>query len=151
MNLYLNHNLLSGSLLLSQNAFPKLRYLDLHNNLLCGPIPPQLLTLPKLEILNLNNNNLTGNLPPEIYGQGTFVMVSVSHNPISGNLPPLPFNSSIVSLDIGFTNLTGDLYPLIAPLIGFNFIGFAALRFSNLLYLSIEGNQHASVYTIINV
>ncbi|CAK9134685.1 unnamed protein product [Ilex paraguariensis] len=85
--LWLQENLLFGSIPPELGKLKSLIDLRLHNNKLIGPIPPELNNLTHLKRVNLADNNLTGHLPDNICLGGLLTRLTVQYNNLIGNVP----------------------------------------------------------------
>ncbi|KAG4947383.1 hypothetical protein JHK87_043390 [Glycine soja] len=94
--LRLNHNRLVGNIAPKIENLKSLNFLDMSNNHLYGEIPPTLYGSQNVEFLDLHSNSLTG-------------VLDLSHNKLSGNLVALSDLENLVSLNVCFNGLSGEL------------------------------------------
>ncbi|XP_028801527.1 probable inactive receptor kinase At5g10020 [Neltuma alba] len=92
--LKISKNSLEGSLPSVLGTYPELKEIDLSHNLLSGVLLPSFFTSTKLTVLNLSHNNISG---------------SVYFQEIPNNLLVFAENSSLVSVDLSYNNLSGHL------------------------------------------
>ncbi|KAM1341255.1 hypothetical protein ACFX15_005482 [Malus domestica] len=108
--LNLGKNQLSGSIPAEILSCSKLQLLDIGNNGFSGEIPKQLGQIPSLEIsLNLSCNLFSGEIPSEFSGLTKIGILDISHNKLSGNLNTLTSLQNLVSLNVSFNDLSGEL------------------------------------------
>ncbi|BBH04428.1 Leucine-rich receptor-like protein kinase family protein [Prunus dulcis] len=108
--LNLGKNQLSGSIPAEILSCSKLQLLDLGNNGFSGEIPKQLGQIPSLEIsLNLSCNLFSGEIPSQFSGLSKLGVLDLSHNKLSGNLNTLKNLENLVSLNVSFNDLSGEL------------------------------------------
>ncbi|XP_054820109.1 probable inactive receptor kinase At5g10020 [Prosopis cineraria] len=93
--LKISNNLLEGSLPLVLGTYPELKEIDISHNLLSGVLLSSFFTSTKLTDLNLSHNNISGpiyfqQIPdnPQVYAENSsLVSVDLSYNNLSGHLP----------------------------------------------------------------
>ncbi|CAB4312192.1 unnamed protein product [Prunus armeniaca] len=103
----ISDNRLTGQL---PHSIGKLQLLDLGNNGFSGEIPKQLGQIPSLEIsLNLSCNLFSGEIPSQFSGLSKLGILDLSHNKLSGNLNTLKNLENLVSLNVSFNDLSGEL------------------------------------------
>ncbi|KAL0715888.1 hypothetical protein Bca4012_065210 [Brassica carinata] len=94
-----------------RDPFPLLpnstEYLFASDNIFSGEIPWTICDLVYLDRLVLSNNNFSGSIPPCL---STFLSVlHLRHNSISGVLPQEFMSNMLISLDVGYNRLSGEL------------------------------------------
>ncbi|KAI4308295.1 hypothetical protein L6164_031384 [Bauhinia variegata] len=133
----LSSNLLTGMLPNRTSEFLRLSVLKTSNNSLEGVLPPVLGTYPELKEIDLSANMLSGFLLPSLFTSTKLTDINLSGNKLSGSLPiqQIPNgqlvsaeNSSLVSLDLSFNNLSGHIPSEISEL-------------RNLVYLNLCNNK----------
>ncbi|GLU24032.1 hypothetical protein SLE2022_400010 [Rubroshorea leprosula] len=104
-------NRLSGPLTRTIGSLTELTKLNLGRNQITGGIPAEILSCSKLQLLNLGDNGFFGEIPKEL-GQISALAISLnlSCNQFSGKVPPEFSNlSQLGVLDLSHNKLTGDL------------------------------------------
>ncbi|KAL0854003.1 hypothetical protein Bca101_059155 [Brassica carinata] len=94
-----------------RDPFPLLpnstEYLFASDNIFSGEIPWTICDLVYLDRLVLSNNNFSGSIPPCL---STFLSVlHLRNNSISGVLPQEFMSNMLISLDVGYNRLSGEL------------------------------------------
>lgn len=159
MDLYLQGNLLSGTIPEGLAELTRLVTMDLSFNELVGHMLPWSAPSVQLQGLILSNNQLNGSIPAEIDRiLPKVTMLNLSHNALTGNLPrSLLCNQNLSHLDVSNNNLFGQI-PFSCPggdkgwsstLISFNasnnhFSGSldgSISNFTKLTYLDIHNNS----------
>lgn len=108
--LTLRKNQISGRIPSELVSCSKLQLLDLGENGFFGEIPKELGQLPALEIsLNLSCNQLSGKIPQEFSGLSKLGILDLSHNKLTGDLNILTSLQNLVSLNVSFNDLSGEL------------------------------------------
>ncbi|KAK3042573.1 hypothetical protein RJ639_001567 [Escallonia herrerae] len=110
INLYLSHNLISGSLPNNiGDLMPALERLLLVNNLLNADIPKSLCKMKSLAILDLSRNRLSGDLPHCWEDLHELTIVRLSSNRLSGMIPSSLAQSSLLWLQLNNNDFYGEL------------------------------------------
>ncbi len=108
--LYLNDNLLSGTLPAALASLPELREINMADNSLTGAIPAALGGLSKLQLLNLSGNRLTGSIPPELGNLSQLAVLMLGYNRLTGSIPSTLGNlDQLVSLGLTHNFLSGPI------------------------------------------
>ncbi|GMN54665.1 hypothetical protein TIFTF001_023781 [Ficus carica] len=105
--LHLDHNMLTGSIKLSEPlpSDSNLHILDLSHNQLSGYFPDQLGSTP-IQVLNIAGNNFSGSLPTSVTDMSSLISLDISENHFTGPLPDnLP--DGLVSFNASYNDLTG--------------------------------------------
>ncbi|GMH05844.1 hypothetical protein Nepgr_007684 [Nepenthes gracilis] len=132
--LNLGKNRISGRIPAEILSCSKLQLLDLGRNGFTGEIPKELGQFPALEIaLNLSCNQLSGEIPSQFSGLIRLGVLDLSHNKLTGNLDILTTLQNLVSLNVSFNDLSGDLpnTPFFRKLPLSNLVGNKDLYISN--------------------
>ncbi|KAK0589046.1 hypothetical protein LWI29_008930 [Acer saccharum] len=158
-SLDLGDNKLSGNLpAWIGESMPSLSILSLRSNFFSGNIPSQICSLSTLHIVDLSHNNLSGFIPPCLgnlsrmkvkpsetkqYEGSLEVTLKLSRNIITGevtdfiNVLSECTNSSLMSLELGYNKLIGNLPISLGYLNN--------LRYLNLRYNSFQGSIPPSI------
>ncbi|XVF60495.1 hypothetical protein PTKIN_Ptkin08bG0051900 [Pterospermum kingtungense] len=108
VELHLSNNKLKGPIPSSLSTFSSLRSLYLDSNLLQGSIPHEVGNMKNLVDLNLSSNHLEGPLPSSIGGWFSLRKLSLGNNHINGSIPfEMWALASLTILDLSRNNLTG--------------------------------------------
>nr|KYP60951.1 putative LRR receptor-like serine/threonine-protein kinase At4g26540 family [Cajanus cajan] len=108
--LNLGNNQLTGRIPAEILSCTKLQLLDLGSNRFNGEIPNEVGLIPSLEIsLNLSCNQFSGKIPSQFSSLTKLGVLDLSHNKLSGNLDSLSDLENLVSLNISFNGLSGEL------------------------------------------
>ncbi|KAK7305288.1 hypothetical protein VNO77_43191 [Canavalia gladiata] len=108
--LNLGKNQISGRIPAEILSCTKLQLLDLGSNSLTGEIPKEVGLIPSLEIsLNLSCNQFSGEIPSQFSSLSKLGVLDLSHNKLSGNLDALSDLENLVSLNVSFNGLSGEL------------------------------------------
>ncbi|XP_057866897.2 probable leucine-rich repeat receptor-like protein kinase At1g35710 [Cryptomeria japonica] len=108
--LFLNDNLLTGSIPPSMQVCSSLQMLNLANNHLNGIIPPSIANCSSLHILNLGDNNLGGMIPSEFGALRQLQSLVIKNNQLSGAFPCSISNcTNLLFLDIGQNLFIGQI------------------------------------------
>ncbi|GKV48975.1 hypothetical protein SLEP1_g55747 [Rubroshorea leprosula] len=93
------------------HMMPMLESLYLENNLMNGSIPKSLCNLKYLKTLDLSNNMLSGNIPKSLCNSESLGYLDLSNNMLSGSIPNCWRNDqSFIFIDLSSNNLSG-LFP----------------------------------------
>ncbi|KAL5212949.1 hypothetical protein ABZP36_023796 [Zizania latifolia] len=103
--IYLNDNLLEGTIPDALTNYSNLRKLDLSRNHLSGAIPPKIGSLSNLEIFVISRNNLTGSIPEELWRLPNMVDLKLNQNRLIGKIPQSINMSRLQVLGVAFNNL----------------------------------------------
>jgi hypothetical protein len=126
--LYLNNNLLSGSV---PAKFPRsLQYLRLSNNQFTGHIPSALGNLANLRYLNLDSNQLIGHIPWSLGNLTILVELHLFQNRLTDTIPSSLGNcTGLTYLALANNKLTGNVPSAFSNLlnlqvlkVGYNFL-----------------------------
>ena len=110
--LYLGDNDLTGSLPPSLGNLKELRTLDISRNNLDGSIPPELGMLAKLRRLTLNQNQLSGEIPATLGNLTKLIDLTLFQNQITGAIPSEIQNlTKLITLNLEWNQLTGQIPP----------------------------------------
>ncbi|KAE9594098.1 hypothetical protein Lal_00039590 [Lupinus albus] len=108
--LNLGKNQLNGRIPAQILSCTKLQLLDLGMNSFSGEIPKEIGLIPSLEIsLNLSCNQFSGKIPIQFSSLTKLGVLDLSHNKLSGNLDALSNLENLVSLNVSFNGLSGEL------------------------------------------
>ncbi|KAH1054332.1 hypothetical protein GLYMA_08G333200v4 [Glycine max] len=108
--LNLGNNQLSGRIPSEILSCTKLQLLDLGSNSFNGEIPNEVGLIPSLAIsLNLSCNQFSGRIPSQFSSLTKLGVLDLSHNKLSGNLDALSDLENLVSLNVSFNGLSGEL------------------------------------------
>ncbi|KAL5723522.1 hypothetical protein ACHQM5_006914 [Ranunculus cassubicifolius] len=120
-----SRNFLTGSIPSSFGGLTSLLKLDLSNNLLDGSIPSEFGKLKNLTLLDIRNNKLSGGLPKSLQEMMSLEQMALSKNPIGGDLMSIEWQylQNLVSLDLCFMELTGNIPESITVLSRLRFLG----------------------------
>ncbi|KAD2804581.1 hypothetical protein E3N88_37958 [Mikania micrantha] len=123
--LFLQDNILSGSIPMLLCNIKGLEVLDLSRNRLSGKIPNCLWNLP-LQIMELGSNNLSGVIPSSLgHMNGYLRRLKLNDNNLSGELPQEPgYFVNLLMLDLGENKFFGN----IPEWIGENMTRLSAVR-----------------------
>ncbi len=117
--LYLNDNILYGSIPNELGSLINLKILCLHQNSLTGAIPVDLGNLSALTRLELYQNRLSGNIPTELGNLSNLQVLRLDHNQFGGNVPTTLENLILLydpgAVSDGGDGLTLDCNSLIIP------------------------------------
>ncbi len=110
IELYLQHNNLTGTIPAEIGQLQHLRLLRLSDNQLSGPIPPEIGQLRSLERLIILRNQLSGEIPPETGQLGNLTVLMLSTNRLSGSIPSELGNlNSLRTIWISGNRLSGGI------------------------------------------
>lgn len=84
-NLFLDHNMFTGTIPRSLPGLHRLKIVDLSNNFLTDEIPDSFVGLERLYALQLENNRLEGLVPS--FNQSGLRIFNVSNNQLDGRIP----------------------------------------------------------------
>ncbi|MQM10616.1 hypothetical protein Taro_043508 [Colocasia esculenta] len=109
-DLYLQNNLLEGSISLAQSQSSgkksNLQVLDLSGNHFNGGFPEDIITLTGLQVLKIAENNFSGPLPRAMSKFISLTSLDISVNHFTGQLPAnLP--NTLVSFNASYNDLSG--------------------------------------------
>ncbi|GKU88710.1 hypothetical protein SLEP1_g2939 [Rubroshorea leprosula] len=111
VGLYLENNLMNGSVPKSLCNLKHLEAIDFSNNMLSGNIPKSLCNSKSLEYLDLSNNMLSGNIPKSLCNSKSLECLDLSNNMLFGSIPNCWRNDqSFIFIDLSSNNLSG-LFP----------------------------------------
>ncbi|KAJ3238509.1 Receptor-interacting serine/threonine-protein kinase 4, partial [Chytriomyces hyalinus] len=120
----LNHNKLTGTILIEFSQLTSLTILDLHQNQLTGTIPIELSHLTSLIHLRLYNNSLTGTIPTELGQLTSLRTLDLNQNQLTGTIPiELSQLTSLTSLDLHQNQLTGTIPIELSQLTSLTYLG----------------------------
>ncbi|KAJ7559059.1 hypothetical protein O6H91_04G068000 [Diphasiastrum complanatum] len=109
---YLNVNLLSGTIPSELASLSSLQVLQLCCNDFNGRIPEELSQLRQLKILALQHNHLTDDIPSSFGGLSSLTHLDLSFNVLSGSIPSSLGNLSYLKVfDVRNNNLSGSPPP----------------------------------------
>ncbi|KAG8377053.1 hypothetical protein BUALT_Bualt09G0128000 [Buddleja alternifolia] len=102
--------LLSGPIDSSITKLKSLSVLQLDRNNFASEIPKFLANFPNLTTLSVMSCSLVGAFPEKIFQLPTLQNLYLSYNMLlSGNLPEFPWNGSLRTLALSYTNFSGSL------------------------------------------
>ncbi|KAI3853512.1 hypothetical protein MKX03_017243 [Papaver bracteatum] len=110
-NLYLDENLLTGSIPPGIGSLRNLGRLNFRKNKFSGSIPSSFGNLSRLNYLVLDNNHLTGLIPSSLGNCKSLAMLDLHKNKLSGSIPKQVFELPALSyvLNLGNNLFTGSL------------------------------------------
>ncbi|XP_059630506.1 receptor-like protein EIX2 [Cornus florida] len=107
--LYLFENRLSGTIPTSICKMQKLISLVLRTNQLSGELPQCWNVSSAFLYMDMANNNLSGEIPSSLGSLSSLRKLMLGYNNLHGKIPPSLQNCSLVIIDIGGNNLSGNL------------------------------------------
>ncbi|XP_027181700.1 putative receptor-like protein kinase At3g47110 [Coffea eugenioides] len=109
-SLWLNDNIISGSLPSGIGNLASLGYLDVRNNSLSGIIPDSVGKLVKMQELYLSENSFTGEIPSTIGDISELQILVLEQNMLTGNIPVSLSNcSNLQGFTVSQNRLSGAL------------------------------------------
>ncbi|XP_027181703.1 probable LRR receptor-like serine/threonine-protein kinase At3g47570 [Coffea eugenioides] len=109
-SLWLNDNIISGSLPSGIGNLASLGYLDVRNNSLSGIIPDSVGKLVKMQELYLSENSFTGEIPSTIGDISELQILVLEQNMLTGNIPVSLSNcSNLQEFTVSQNRLSGAL------------------------------------------
>jgi hypothetical protein len=110
--LYLQVNMLTGSLPSEISNLTHLKDLSVQRNQLSGNIPIELANLSKLETLNLAQNQLSGPVPAGLGDLDGLKVLNLGYNQFDGTIPPhVGDMTNLLGLYLNNNLLTGSIPP----------------------------------------
>ncbi|KAG8367538.1 hypothetical protein BUALT_Bualt16G0082300 [Buddleja alternifolia] len=111
VRLRVEDNLFSGEISLQFGNLPGLSYVDLSRNRFTGGILPfEFVKASRLEYFNVSYNpGLGGILPSKIWSLSNLQNFSMVSCGVSGNIPPFEYCKSVLVIELGMNNLSGEI------------------------------------------
>ncbi|XP_010058140.2 receptor-like protein 7 [Eucalyptus grandis] len=123
-----------------------LKELDLSRVSLLSPLPPMLANFSSLTLLRLVSCELSGNFPVSIFQLPNLEVLSVADNyDLSGFFPKPHWGSPLKSLEVSWTNFSGEIPSLIGNLSLLNELRAENCYFSGSLPSSMGNLSHLTI------